>query len=1143
MGKSLDACAVLPIFPVGHRGPVRVRWRWRSRHVIALLLGPWLLGCWGGPATAQAQPAPAGVGEDREGIEFFEKAIRPVLVDRCFACHGARVKKPKGGLVLETRAGMLQGGDSGPAIVPGDPESSRLIQAIRYHDEALRMPPKGRLAPEEVAAFESWVKRGAPAPAPALSVPGTTKPAAASPAMSRDHWSFRPPRDPAIPGQDPATGPIDAFLEAQIQETGVPTAPLADRRTLIRRASFDLTGLPPQPEEVAAFLADRSPDAFAKVIDRLLASPRYGEHWARHWLDLVRYTDEFDEVWRYRDWVIRALNADLPYDRFIVHQIAGDHLPAAIPGALNADGIVATTMLAIGPWGGIDRPKRLADIVDDQIDTISRTFLGLTIACARCHDHKFDPIATADYYGLAGFFFSSRILSDTAYISHTAPRLKIPLATAAEVEEHQRRTADVERWADRLQASRDRHDAAFARSLLPRLADYLLAAWDYRNRPPDQAGLTAEAFAKPRGLRESALRRWLDYLGGPRAGDFHRLDQPVRDFDGEPGVEVWRAAAERPWWAFNTTDRDVPIETFVLPPHSVSVNPGVEGGSVGWKSPIAATVRINGRLTDADPHDGAGVAWTIDHLTRQGRCELSSGVLPNGGSKRLDQGRFASRLDAVRVEPGDVIQLQVALARGDAHYDITNVELTISARDRSADWNLARDVGTNFLAGNPHEDSRGNPGVWQFDDMAGSHRAGRMPAVDRLLADWDTSAAKASGGGSRHLIEESTRQIGEKVAAAGPEDTLVRELTGVKSPFWVKDRDDRRDLSPEARAELGKLSTELEAARGRVPSLSYASGIQDGGLSYGPYPGIQDAQIYIRGRTSQPGSRVPRHFPAVLAGHEPPRITVGSGRLELARWIARPENPLTARVMVNRVWQLHFGAGLVRTPSNFGRKGEPPTHPELLDWLARRFVESGWSLKAMHRLIMRSSAYQRSSQAPAALLAADPENRLWGRMTRRRLEAEELHDSLLTLAGRLRDQPGGPAESNPASPRRLIYLATSRSNRSDFGSVFDRANPALHVERRTTSTVAPQALYLMNHPWIMEQARSLARRPELVAETDPAHRIDTLHRLVYGRPATAEEISLGRGFIAAAPETGDAEAPWDVYAQALLLTNEFLFVD
>jgi hypothetical protein len=1104
-----------------------------------------MLGAAGATESASAQQASGG--EDPAGIEFFEKSIRPVLAERCFSCHGARVAKPKGSLVVEGRDAMLRGGNSGPAIVPGDPESSPLIQAIRYADDSLRMPPKGRLTPEVVAAFETWVKRGAPAP--------SANAHDADAARSRgDHWAFRPPREPAIPNRAATVGqrpdlssrildasPIDVFLRAALARRGLSPAPPANQRALIRRATFDLTGLPPTPEEVEAFVAARSPGAFAKVVDQLLASPRYGQRWARHWLDLVRYTDEIEEVWRYRDSVVKAFNDDLPYDRFVVNQVAGDLIPAAAPGVANADGIVATTMLAIGPWGGIDRPKRLADIVDDQIDTIGRSFLGLTIACARCHDHKFDPISTADYYALAGFFFSSRILSDTAYLSHTAPRLKIPLASATEIEEHRRRTEEVELLEQRLQAAVDRHYAAFARGLLPRVADYLLASWDYQNRPADRAGLSTEELAKRRDLQEFALRRWVEYLAGPRAGDSRRLEARVRDFDGERGVDVWRAAAERPWWSNNRSDHAVPIETFLLPPRSVSVNPGVEGGSVGWRSPIRGTVRIAGRLTDADPHDGSGVAWAIDHVTRLGRCELSSGLLPNGGSRRLDQGRFASRLDSVWVEPGDVIQLEVALAQGDAHYDITNVELTITSCDRSSGWDLVRDVGADFLAGNPHGDSLGNPGVWQFDDMAGSHRAGRMPAVDRLLADWD--AVTGTSAGNRAAVEDAARRFAEVVAAAGTEDAVVRELTGLQSPYWVKDRDDTRYLSPEGRAELEKLSAERDAALGRVPSLSYAVGIQDGGLRYGPYPGIQDARIFIRGSYAQPGRRVPRHFPEVLAARQPPPITAGSGRLELAHWLARSDNPLTARVMVNRIWQHHFGAGIVRTPSNFGRKGEPPTHPELLDWLARRFVESGWSVKSMHRLIMLSDAYQRSSRPTAALLEADPENRLWGRMERRRLDAEELHDSLLALAGRLHERPGGPAEPDPSTTRRLIYLASSRGDRSDFGSLFDRANPSLHVERRTVSTVAPQALYLMNHPWVLEQARGLARRPDVAALRDPARRIARLYQLVYGRPATAEEIELGAATAARVPVGADPQAAWDGYAQVLILTNEFQFVD
>jgi hypothetical protein len=1090
-----------------------------------------------GGSAVRAQPA--SIVADDEGIAFFEKSIRPVLEERCARCHGAKVKEPKGGLSLATREAIMAGGDSGAAIAPGQPEASLLIRAIRRADDVSPMPPDRQLAPEEVAALEAWVKRGAPAPSAAARDSSAT--AADRPATGGDHWAFRPPREPAVPATKPGESPIDAFLRVELEKHGLAPAAPADRRTLIRRATFDLTGLPPTPEEVDAFLEDRSPDAFARVVDRLLASTHYGERWARHWLDLVRYTDEIEEVWRYRDWVVKSFNEDRPYDQFIIDQVAGDLVPASPPGGVNADGIVATTVLAIGPWGGIDRKKRLADIVDDQIDTIGRSVLGLTIACARCHDHKFDPISTADYYGLAGFFFSSRILSDTAYLSHKAPRLKVPLAPAPTVEEHRRRTARVREAEDRLQAAVDRHYSDVARGWVPRFADYLLASWDYQNRPAAEAGLSVEEFAKRRGLHEFALGRWVEVLGGPRSAGTHPLEHPVRDYDGERGVMAWMADAERPWWAYNGNDRDVGIETFLLPPRSVSVNPGVEGGAVAWSSPIAGTVRIAGRLEDADPHDGSGVSWEIVHNgTRTGHRQLATGVLPNGGAMRLDQGRLAHRLDFVRVEPGDVIQLQVALASGDAHYDITNVMLRIAARDGSADWDLARDLGADFLASNPHADALGHPRVWRFDDMAGSHRAGRMPAVDRLLADWD--AAVASGGG-RSAVEAAARKIAGRVIAVAPDDGVILDLTGPRSPFWVKDRDDAKYLPVAAQAELQKLAAEVEALRAEVPGLSYACGIQDGGLRYGPYPGIDDARIYVRGNYEMPGRTVPRHFPPALGGATAPAVARGSGRLELARWLARPDHPTTARVMVNRIWQHHFGEGIVRTPSNFGKLGRAPSHPELLDWLALRFVGSGWSIKAVHRLVVLSDAYRRSSRPTPALLEADPENRFWGRMDRRRLEAEELHDGLLALAGRLDERRGGPSESDPSSPRRLIYLASSRNDRSDFGSVFDRADPALHVERRTASTVAPQALYLMNSPWVLEQARGLARRPDVAAERDPARRIARLYQLAYGRPASAEEIDLGGALVGTAPPGADPRAAWVRYAHALLLSNEFLFLD
>jgi hypothetical protein len=1090
----------------------------RSRAAIALSLA--LLGA--------INAAPTAAGADSAGVEFFEKSIRPLLAQHCYSCHSSRATKTRGGLRLDSREAILAGGDSGQVIVPGSPENSRLIRAVRYSDPDLQMPPKQRLSPEEIATLETWVRRGAQAPDAVWQRSSVSK-----------RWAFERPREPAIPRIHQTSwirSPIDCFILAGLEAKKLAPGAAADRPTLLRRATYDLTGLPPTPREVADFLADQSPDAFTRVVDRLLASPRYGERWGRHWLDLVRYTDDFDLAWRYRDWVVKALNADVPYGQFVRQQIAGDLLPAPQPGAVNADGIIATTLLSLGPWGGIDRKKRLADIVDDQIDTIGRTFLGLTLACARCHDHKFDPIPTADYYGLAGIFYSSRIISDKGYLSHGTQRLRIPLVPAGDVEKHRQHTARVQELEQRLETAVEKSYAAFAAMLVPQTDRYLLAAWDYQHRSAEATKISVEDLARKQGLRPFALARWIEYLEGSRLGNSHLLAVPVRDYDGEAGVQVWAARAERPWWGVNTTDHDVPIETFLLPAHSVSVNPGTQGGAVAWKSPVKGKVRVCGRLTDADPQDGSGVAWALDHVSGGRRRELSAGSMPNGGSKTLDQGRNGQRLASIAVQPGDEIVLGVWLREGDAHYDITNVELTITSLDEPGEWNLSPAALHNFLASNPHGD-------WAFYDMAGSNRKDRMPAVDGALQAWDQAVA---GKVDRAALEKIALEFQQAAEKGGVDNALAHALTGIGSPYRPPVRDDAQYLSAEAQAGLARLAAELEHLRSQTPPLPCAHGVQEGGLKYGLFPGFQDARIHIRGSYERLGDRVPRHFPGVLAGDAQAAISSGSGRLELARWIAAAENPLTARVVVNRVWQHHFGEGIVRTPSNFGALGTPPTHPELLDWLARRFIESGWSLKALHRLILLSATYQQSSRPSAALLRADPDNRLWGRMNRRRPEAEELRDGVLAVCGRLKDRHGGPASEDRQSGRRMLYLKSARAERSGFGAVFDAADPSLHVEKRTTSVGAPQALYLMNNSLLLDSVGQLVRRSE-VARGTSAERVQSLYRLIFGREAMPEEVSLGCQFIEglkARPAVGDQSlGAWETYAQALLLANEFLFVD
>jgi cytochrome c553 len=803
---------------------------------FAALVGLLLMLALGGlPSKMNAADNAAPAGND-----FFESQIRPLLVARCYKCHGDN--KPKSGLRLTSRSAILHGGDAGPAAIPGKPDESLLIRAVRQEGE-LKMPPNEKLPQSQIDQLIRWVKFGLPWP--------DTSPDKSSPASRQGHyqitdeqrrfWSFQPlmykkETNSLSPVKDAAwaRSPIDRFILAALEAHGLRPAQPADKRTLLRRATFDLTGLPPTPAEENAFLADQAPDAFAKVIDRLLASPHYGERWARHWLDVVRYADSHDarivtgpgstmditEAYRYRDWVVNALNRDLPYDEFIINQIAGDLIPPSEPDGVNIPGIVATGMLAIGNWGGgdADKEKLLTDIADDQVDVVSRAFLGLTVACARCHDHKFDPIPTEDYYSLAGIFFSSHILQDPGPKTNGPPMLRIPLVPASELE----------------------------------------------RRKPLQA----------------------------RAAELEK------------------------------------------------------------------------------------------RLKQAGREQLT--VLLNG------------------------------LSPGSAGY---------------------------------------------------------------LLGAWQLQERKSS---------------------------------------------------------LVQLQHELDVLKKSLPPIPFANGIQEGGCPQSPQAGIHDVRVHIRGRYDRLGRLVPRRFPRILAGENQTPITQGSGRLELARWIASPQNPLTARVMVNRIWQHHFGEGIVRTPGNFGKLGERPTHPELLDYLADQFIRSGWSIKVMHRAIMLSATYQQGSVAAPQTLKADPENLLFGRMNRRRLEAEEIRDALLAVAGRLDRTMGGKASQDFNRPRRTLYLMTIRSDRSTFRELFDAADSTAIVDKRSESTVAPQALFLLNHPFTVEQATALAERVRHEGPHDSRSIVERLYLNLYGRPPFAREIEVGRSAL---------EQGCEPYCQLLLCANEFIMID
>ena len=839
----------------------------------------------------------------RVDVEFFEKKIRPVLASNCYGCHSAQSRKPQGGLLLDSREGLLQGGGRGPAIVPGDPEKSLLIKAIRYTDEKLQMPPAGQLSAEQIADFEAWVKIGAPDPR-VTSPAANWQPSDAA----RRFWSFEPVQEPALPAvrnKAWVNGPIDRFILSKIEAKGLHPVVDADKRTLIRRATFDLTGLPPKPEEVDAFLADKSPGAFAKVVDRLLASPGYGERWGRHWLDVVRYADTAGDnsdfpipaAYRYRNYVIKSFNDDKPYDEFIREQIAGDLLQAKTAAEKNQK-VIATGYLAMSRRFG-SRNKEFNLTIDDTIDNLGKAFLGLSISCARCHDHKFDPIPTRDYYALYGIFNSSR---------YAFP--------GAEIYPH----------------------------------------------PADMVALAS----------------------GREADTFYKWQKELADLDDRKEQLV----AEKGTAARNKAQKD---------------------------------------------------------------------------KQAKEAAEKSSNNDST-------LPAQAPDAKSDA-----KAEAKKDVKDTTA------------------------------------------PAEDLRPADFDRDARNWGLG------QKSTRM---------PEE-VDADASRVKARI----------------AELNEQSPRAEKAYAVVDGVA------------------ANARIHRKGDPKSLGDEVPRGFLTILGGQQLPPGHKGSGRDHLARWITDPANPLTARVIVNRIWEYHFGKGIVRTPNDFGIRGRQPSHPELLDFLAKRFVEGGWSIKAMHRMIMNSHAYQIASVEDPRLAAIDADNDYFWRFERRRLSAEEMRDSMLAVSGAL-DPTMGQAQPFPAerdwrytqhkqffavydTNRRSVYLMQQRLKKHPLMEVFDGPDTNSSTAQRSLTTTPVQALYLMNDPFVHKQADNFAVRVGMAYETWP-QRIDFAYRLALGRAASAEDVRVGTAYLqqmrldlkaTSLPMEQHTRAALASLLRVLLCSNDFLYLD
>ena len=1002
-------------------------------------------------------------GADRESLALFENEIRPLLVQRCIKCHGP--KKAESDLRLDAYASALKGGESGPAIIPGKPDESLIVKAVR-HDGDLKMPPKEKLAEREIATIERWIERGSVWPeGTVLGGTGRAVRGGAVTDKERAFWSFQrvtDPKPPRIAGAQ-INNDIDRFVIQRLNEAKLERMSPADPRVLIRRATFDLTGLPPTLEDIRAFLDDESPDAFQKVVDRLLKSVAYGERWGRHWLDVVRYSDTAGETadfptplsYKYRNWVINALNNDKPYDQFVREQIAGDILAKQTPDVSNEqykEMLTATGFIAISRRFGFDPENYHHLTIQDTIDTVGQAFLGLSLGCARCHDHKYDPVNTTDYYAWYGIFDSTRY-SFPGSEQKKRPYDLFPVLPPSVVE-----------------SEKTRHAAALAR------IDAEIKQLESAKRP--LAGT------------------WRNYIGQ------RRLRSKAKDRSGRAGLQSWYTNSKPyqvPFVAVNTTSETLKVPSTV-PPGKLVVHPqNKEGVGIAWRSPIAGRVRVSGSVRDAQDC-GDSVAWFIDHLSSVGLKQVAHGAVERNESQSIKP----QELD---IKAGEFIQLAIMPKTGYG-CDTTQVEWTIEDVGRKRRWNLVDEVIGNFLKSNPLPDRLGNPSVWFFYQV---DRGRGRPFVPTSLAE---------------LARTNQAELERKLA-----------------------RTERR---------LAELRAQRKRMKSSGPNeFVYAAIDKD-------QP--KNARIQIRGNRRKFGDEVPRKNLEIL-GNDPLPSGAGSGRLQLAVWLTRESNPLMARVMVNRIWQHHFGRGLVATENDFGARGQRPTHPQLLDWLASRFKESGYSVKAMHRLIMASAAYQRSSDFDARAFGMDPDAKLLWRFNRRRLSAEEIRDAMLLISGDLDPTMGGEHPFPPVkkwgfsqhapyygvypTKRRSVYLMQQRLKRHPFLALFDGADTNVSTARRELTTVPTQALYLMNNKFVHERAAGLARRVLAGANDEPS-RTRLAWQLALGRAPTSDELTgvfaFMKQYAEAVAKSDRSKEPvemkvWSALARTILTRNEFLFVD
>jgi hypothetical protein len=1019
-------------------------------------------------SVAVASPTP-------EGIAFFESKIRPVLAAHCYSCHSAealRAGKLKAALLVDTRAGMQKGGESGAAVVPGKRDDSLLLAALKY--DGFEMPPAGKLPDQVIADFERWIDMGAPDPRdePLAAIDERTIDVAAG----RNHWSYRRLAPVAVPevGASQAAWPrneIDRFVLAKQEAAGIAPSPEASRARLARRVFFDLTGLPPSPEELATFLADESPDAYEKLVDRLLASPRFGERWARHWLDTVRYAEssgyEFDadrgSAFHYRDWVIDAVNADMPYDEFLRLQVAGDLVK---PGDYEATR--ATGFLVAGPYPGQVTAKTVEPIrydqLDDMVATLGSSVLGMTIGCARCHDHKYDAIGHRDYYAMIACL-GKAVQRDTG----------------------------IDRDPEGTRQNRE--------------------AWQAERQPIAAAVARFEAEMMP-----ARLARW---LAGPAI-----------------------SGQSAPWQVLDPQAAKATKATLVEEPGDV--------------------VSASGRLEGDE-------FYTLTFRTRQQGITalkidaLASPSAPGGGPGTGKDGKF--RLTGMRVFAAPLVP---AADRKTVAPVLKAVAATFEEKGFELGGAVDADSFTGWSVGG--QAGRDHAAVIGFDKPVGFEGGTlltvelRFQSKQHGLARFRLSATDATG--PIDMLAPAAPQAAREIAmlwdkAAGADGAIADQAAARELLGWLRRFD--------AVAEQVLAPLDAVDAREPKPNLTQVYATINGpwvitGNSQGVTSGSQDVFVLARGEVGRKkGKAAPGFVLATIASDEAESQlfataateTAVEPRLGLANFLTdvnRGAGPLAARTIVNRLWHHHFGHGIVATPNDLGTQGDPPSHPELLEWLAGRLVDEKWSLKAIHRLIVTSATYRQSGEVREAARAIDPDNRLLWHRRPTRLEGEVIRDALLAVSGRLESTMHGPSFVDVSKPRRSIYMRVKRSEPDAFLRVFDQPEPVQSVGARGIATVPTQALAMMNSPLVRQAAEGLAARVRTMSgratepAADTAAEIDRIFLTALSRDPSAAERERFATFLDARRQAAGAEEPRRATAlvdtcQLVLCLNEFIYVD